>query len=284
MFCGNCGANNPEGSSVCGSCGAALTPEESSGGSIMDKVSGNKKLIGIIAAAVAAVAVIAVAVVIIVMIMGGKGPKGVAKKYIEASLKENGGKDLVALIPSAYKDDLIEAAENLEKEADLVQEVNDYLEDRQENYSDCFGDKAKVKVEVRKVKDWKNSDIKDLQKSLDEAKMDVEIQEGADVDLKITVEGDEKETFKPTVSVVKIDGKWYVNNWYSVNSQLESLKSIKELNEANQKSYEESKKLAKENGWDFNEEAPKPLKIELDQDAFRVYVWREAYDYADWNA
>ena len=231
MLCSNCGAYNQDGTGVCSSCGAALTPEASSGSvgqAAVDKVAvgaaavdgvavdkavtaeaagDNKRMIGIIAVCVAAV--VAIAVVVILIMALGSSPKSVAKKFIMASMDPKGGKDLVALMPKEAIEEIMDE-EGYDNKSEMIRDANDSLENLTDEYTEYFGKNYKVKVEVRKVTEWKNSQIKEYNKELDDEKIDMTIQAGADVELKVTVTGkNEKETYKPTVSVFKVGGRWY---------------------------------------------------------------------------
>lgn len=225
MLCDNCGANNPEGASVCGSCGAALTPEEEttpaqetqevlrevqevqeSGKAPADK----NKIAGLAIVIGGAVLAIALVVWIFSLLLGGGGPEGVAVDYIKAGMKANGGKTLVNLLPGAYIEEVLDMGD-FDSKSELIREVNDALEDTHDMMEEYYG-KYKVKVEVRKVKDWKNSEINDYNERMDDRKIDLEIKDGADVELKVTINGeDDKDTSKPTVKVIKVGGKWYLD-------------------------------------------------------------------------
>ena len=214
MFCGNCGANNPEGSSVCGSCGAALTPEESSAGSIMDKVpGGNKKMVGIIAAVVAAVVVLAVvAGILFGVVIPNFGPKGAAKKFVMATLNgKGGGKTIVSMIPDELIEEALDNNDDFDTKKEMIQEIDDALEEIKDEGEDEYG-KYKVKVEVRKVSDWNKKEINAYNDRLDDLDYNMQIKDGANVKLHVTVNGkDGKDSSTMTVPMIKVGGKWYVD-------------------------------------------------------------------------
>lgn len=281
MFCGNCGANNPEGSSVCGSCGAPLAAEEESKSSenLIDKIvskipGGDKnKMIGLAVVAVVAVLVLALLIWAVVAMVGGGGAEKAATNYVKASLDAKGGKTLAGLIPDAFANALVDAADNLDDTDEILTELNDILEDYAEDYEDYFG-KMKVSIEVRKVKNWKNSDIKDYQERLDDAKIEAEIQDGADVDLKITIDGDEKETYKPdpALRMVKIKGKWYYDSSAVVIRKVNEKKEAREDYENAMEYYEKYKDDSY-----YSSEEPTLREVKMSESDYMAFIWPTAH-------
>lgn len=233
MFCGNCGANNPDDASVCGSCGAALTAEETTSENLVDKIAdkipdsitdkipdsiasklpggGKNKLVAL--GAIVGVAVVALALVIWIAsaLLGGNGPKDVAAKYVKASMSAKGGKTLVSLLPDEYITRRLDNSSEYDTRAEMIQDLNDILEDSAEDTEEYYG-KYKVKTEIRKVEDWKNSKIKEYNKKLDDRDYDLQIKDGADVKMRVTINGkDDKDSKTVTVSVIKVGNKWYMD-------------------------------------------------------------------------
>lgn len=233
MFCGNCGANNPDDASVCGSCGAVLTTEEVVSENLIEKLSdkipdaitdkipdsiasklpGGDKNKFVALGAIIGAAVVALALVIWIasMLLGGNGPKDVATKYIKASMSAKGGKTLMSLLPDEYVNRQLDNSSEYDTRAEAIRGLNDILEDNVEDAEDYYG-KYKVKAEIRKVEDWKNSKIKEYNKRLDDRDYDLQIKDGADVKLRVTINGkDDKDSKTVTVSVIKVGGKWYMD-------------------------------------------------------------------------
>ena len=137
-------------------------------------------------------------------------PESVAQQTVKATL----GFDLEAmfdLAPDQIVDDLVKAR-GFDSQEDYLEEYGEeYYADVKEDYEDYFG-KYTVKTEVLDTTDWDEDQVDDYNEELDSEGYDLEIEAGANVRVKVTVDGeDEKETVKTTVPVVQIDGKWYTS-------------------------------------------------------------------------
>ncbi len=191
MFCGNCGAQVPDGSTVCPNCGAAMAPKAQApnmnqgaqyqspqfqnpqGGFPNQGVpagnapkKGNGKLIGIIAACVVVVALI---IFCVVKFAGGSGPKG---SYTDGSTvitfsgnkmtyyEMEMGMGMEMTVDYKIKKDKIEIdPESLEFSDQTIEYFEDFfgydeddIEDMIEEYVDDMEDETTVKFKYDKKK------------------------------------------------------------------------------------------------------------------------------------
>ena len=187
MFCGNCGAQVPDGSAVCPNCGAAMAPKSQApgmnqsaqyqnsqfqnpqggfqaqgapAGKAPSKING--KLIGII---VACVAVVAVLIFLVTKLFGGSGLKGAytdgstivkfekgrmiyTESGMEMSFKYTTKKDQIIVDPES-----MELSDNFwEVMADSLGIDEDDLEDTLEEYAD-YSDEMEALYEAYKDDD-----------------------------------------------------------------------------------------------------------------------------------
>lgn len=217
MFCGKCGSNIPEGAAVCPACGNPTGVAPVQGGSPkkgFDLGSVNK---GLIAAIIGVVVIIAL--VIVLLSSCGGSPEKTVENYIDASFNGTGEDvydasnieaffDLLVKEGEWDKDDLEDVRENI---IDSFDERND---DNRDDFEDEYGEDWSIDVEITKTKELKNSDLKDYEEILEEYyDIEVDIEEGYTVKVKITIEGedgDDKE--RGEFTVLKINGKWVLTN------------------------------------------------------------------------
>lgn len=202
MYCGNCGAQNPDGAVHCGNCGAALNPAPT-----VDAATSKKhRTIGI-AAIAGAVAVVAVIVLLIVLLSGGgnSGPKAAARDFVETMLSGKMNK-LADMIPD-------ELLTGVAKEQGLTKsEARDQLAKGLDQLSGIGGILQLVEFKIGEA-DVESMDRDDLKRVKDAySKYDVKVKDGKTVELELTMEYlGEKQTETMDVPTVKIGGDWYVD-------------------------------------------------------------------------
>lgn len=207
MFCGNCGAQNPDGATFCAQCGAPLSNQQTTSPVGSTAVAANKnKIIGMAAVGVVALVVL----IVIISIFSGRGANSTAEKLMTATFKGD-GEGIVELIPDgvieAYGDQrnlsskdarsaLAVYFENTFKGASGIANTGDIKVS-----ADAVGDKeysASQKQSI--VNDYKNIGV-----NIKDAKLVL-------VDVTIKYGGEELETKKPIeVPLVKVGGSWYVD-------------------------------------------------------------------------
>lgn len=220
MFCGNCGAQNPDGAAVCANCGAPLNggaqpaakgtnPIETFKNMEPDK---RNKIIGIAAIALAVIVV----VILLIVIFSGRSAESTAKKYVENTLDmdADGILDLIA-------DERIEAyaeEEDLSKR-EARREMLEDLEDDFEEYEDFYKKISDVKVEVEVEDEYNSREIREAAESFEDY-YDVEINIKDMQDLNVTVQftykRDDYEIDFP-LTVYKVGGSWYITGYYAGN-------------------------------------------------------------------
>lgn len=198
MFCGKCGAKNPDDAVVCGQCGARIgeakalparvtLPSPARGGK-------NHRLIGI-----AAVAVIAVVLVIVLLSGGSKGYETPVKEFIDGAMKGN----VEAMINVIPEDALSSSFKNeLNTMADFGETIKRYY----------YGDvKIKHSISFTDTEDIKGDDLSELKEDYLDY-YDLKVKAAKDVYVNLTISVDGEETSQPMViPVVKIGGKWYID-------------------------------------------------------------------------
>lgn len=229
MFCGKCGAQNEDGATFCKECGAPLTadaptPAQTPAGQSDQNVTvaGKKlpvnrnQLVGIIAIAAAAIVVI----IIIASLMGGGG-KSVAVKYVKALFKGD-GKTIVNLMPKEYVEEMCDR-QDVDKD-ELIENFNDALEDMIDDLDDEY-DKWSVTVKATKTKDLSDSKIEDLEDKYDSYfDVDLDIKAAQEITLELTAKADgDEDTTKVKLTVIKVDGKWYVDYFSYINMSVDNI-------------------------------------------------------------
>lgn len=161
-------------------------------------------------------ALVAAVLVVFVIILGcmaaGSGYKGTVKKYFRSRYSKHGGKTYYTL--TLPNDGITELKDNDDWQ-ELVEDYNDDIEDRMDDW-----DKKPRFRKISRVKDMKNSELKDAEKyfyhaaeicEADIDEEDIEVKKGYAVTYKYkNTEGDNEKT---TVYVVKLKGEgWKVMN------------------------------------------------------------------------
>ena len=117
----------------------------------------------------------------------------------------------------AYLDLSIESGELDEDEVDdvkdeLIDDLDSTCEWLQDGCEEQYGKDWDYEVEVTKVKDLKNSDLRSFENSINGDDSDLEVTEGVAVTVKVTVTGDEDDDFeKYTFNFYKVDGEWIMD-------------------------------------------------------------------------
>ena len=203
MFCGKCGNNIPDGAVVCPACGAPT-------GAAPGAKKPNKNLI----AGIVGVVVVIALVIVLISSCGGGSPESMAEDLADAIFSGSGEDVWDAVNMDAYLDLLVESGMLDEDEADdakddIIGELDNMCEQRQDSCEKRFGKDWDYEVEVTKVKDLKNSDLRSFENMINGDDSDLEVTEGVAVTVKVTVTGDEDDDFeKYTIEFYKVDGEW----------------------------------------------------------------------------
>ena len=208
MFCGKCGASVPDGAVVCPACGAPTGAAPTPGSK-----KPSKKLI----AGIVGVVVLIALVIVLISFCGGGSPESMAEDYFDALFSGTGEDMWDAVNMDAFMDLLIEAGEIDEDDADdakddIIGELDNMCEQRQDSCEKRFGKDWDYEVEVTKVKDLKNSDLRSFENFINGDDTDFEVTEGVAVTVKVTLTGDEDDFVeKFTIIFYKVDGEWIVH-------------------------------------------------------------------------
>ena len=218
MYCKNCGKPNNDGDQFCQYCGAPINEQdapvaenlgfEAEAPAPRKKLS-KKTLIGICAGAAAAV-VLAVVLILVFSLGGSNSPEGVVQKYIKASQNRN----LEDMISACYPDDLLE--KQLKKHDMTRSEYKRALKEAQEEYDD-YSDEEDLKYSW-KIIDSETLDKDDLKTlneryrdEFDTSKRYISEARELTIEIKYTDEDGEEYEHEAELTVVKIDGKWYIS-------------------------------------------------------------------------
>ena len=155
-------------------------------------------------------AVLLVFVITLGVMAAGSGYKGTVKKYFRSRCSKHGGKTYYTL---TLPDEGIAELKDNDQWQELVEDYNDDLEDRMNDW-----DKKPRFRKISRVKDMKNSELKDAEKyffsaaevcDADIDEEDIEVRKGYAVTYKYkNTEGDNEKT---TIYVVKLKGEgWKV--------------------------------------------------------------------------
>ena len=208
MFCGKCGNNVPDGAVVCPACGAPTGAAPAPGAK-----KPNKNLI----AGIVGVVVVIALVIVLISSCGGGSPESMAEDFVDAMFSGNGEDVWDAVNMDTYLDLSVESGEIDEDEADdvkdeLIDEIDSTCESLQDGCEEQYGKDWDYKVEVTKVKDLKNSDLRDFERYINGDDTDFEVTEGVAVSLKVSVSGDDdNEVLRPVFEFYKVDGEWIMD-------------------------------------------------------------------------
>ena len=208
MFCGKCGNNVPDGAVVCPACGAPTGAAPAPGAK-----KPNKNLI----AGIVGVVVVIALVIVLISSCGGGSPESMAEDFMDALFSGNGEDMWDAVNMDAYLDLSIESGELDEDDADdtkdeLIELYDSLCESMQDNCEERFGKDWDYEIEVTKIKDLKNSDLRSFESYINGDDSDYEVTEGVSVSLKVSISGnDDNEVLRPTFEFYKVDGDWIMD-------------------------------------------------------------------------
>ena len=210
-FCANCGAQIEAGSNAAKATKASApqsTPTHTSNVQLDAPAKGDgfiaqnkNKLIG------AGIAVVAVILIfsIVSSIISGWGYKGPIKNYYKAVNKESGKTYMKT------KPEFICEAEDKDED-----DYDDLMEEELESIGDIVGKNPKIEYEILEKTEIPEKRLENLTDSYneiyeDELDDECEITDGYEVLLKVTCKGSrEKKESYDVVTVLKIDGDWYI--------------------------------------------------------------------------
>lgn len=209
MYCGKCGAKNPEDASYCSACGAPLNkaavPPTNDRESVPEKhLAGKRNRIIIIVAALASVLVLAI---VLITVLGGGSYKSTIKKYIDATF-EGDGTAVLALIP----DEVVEAiCDNygLSREA-VTEDYSSRLQLFIKGFDYEF-EKWDYSFDILNVEDYSKKDLESLCEHY-EAFYDLTIDAAKTVTIEFSIKanGEKKPANSFDMVVIKIGRSWYL--------------------------------------------------------------------------
>ena len=224
MYCKNCGKFMNDDDLFCPNCGAANSaqpaPQPDDLGYDEPAPAPRKKLnlskkamIGIIAGAAAAV-VLAVVLILVFTLGGSNSPEGVVRKFVKAYQNYNLSDMIDALYPdevlsAVLKDNDMTKSEYKRKIKEAQEEIDERMEDLDE---DELPEKYTVKVvdsealdkdDLKELNEWYKNQFGTSKKYISEARELTVCTKSEDEDWD---DADESE-----ITVVKINGKWYIS-------------------------------------------------------------------------
>ena len=214
MFCGACGAKNPDGAAFCQSCGAPLREMQAEavpqGGSAADSIQSSQrnKMIGIAAVAVAAIVVVFLAF----NLLGGRGYESTVTKFLDASL-DGDAETIISLLPDEMVDQALEELGYHPSDRDeAVEELNAALQSAAGSLKEALGDNLKVSYNVVSAEDLSASKLLELRQSYSVYDIDVDGAKEVDVEMTVTATAlDLSGPYTLTVPVVQVGRSWYLD-------------------------------------------------------------------------
>lgn len=214
MFCGACGAKNPDGAAFCQSCGAPLREMQAEavpqGGGAADSIQSSQrnKMIGIAAVAAAAIVVVFLAV----NLLGGRGYESTVTKFLDASL-DGDAETIISLLPDEMVDQALEELGYHPSDRDeAVEELNAALQSAAGSLKEALGDNLKVSYNVVSAEDLSASKLLELRQSYSVYDIDVDGAKEVDVEMTVTATAlDLSGTYTLTVPVVQVGRSWYLD-------------------------------------------------------------------------
>lgn len=214
MFCGACGAKNPDGAAFCQSCGAPLREMQAEavpqGGSAADSIQSSQrnKMIGIAAVAAAAIVVVFLAV----NLLGGRGYESTVTKFLDATL-DGDAETIISLLPDKMVDQALEELGYHPSDRDqAVEELDAALRSAAGSLKEALGDNLKVSYNVVSAEDLSASKLLELRQSYSVYDIDVDGAKEVDVEMTVTATAlDLSGTYTLTVPVVQVGRSWYLD-------------------------------------------------------------------------
>lgn len=214
MFCGACGAKNPDGAAFCQSCGAPLREMQAEavpqGGSAADSIQSSQrnKMIGIAVVAAAAIVVVFLAF----NLLGGRGYESTVTKFLDASL-DGDAETIISLLPDEMVDQALEELGYHPSDRDeAVEELNAALQSAAGSLKEALGDNLKVSYNVVSAEDLSASELLELRQSYSVYDIDVDGAKEVDVEMTVTATAlDLSGTYTLTVPVVQVGRSWYLD-------------------------------------------------------------------------
>lgn len=214
MFCGACGAKNPDGAAFCQSCGAPLREMQAEavpqGGSAADSIQSSQrnKMIGIAAVAAAAIVVVFLAV----NLLGGRGYESTVTKFLDATL-DGDAETIISLLPDKMVDQALEELGYHPSDRDqAVEELDAALQSAAGSLKEALGDNLKVSYNVVSAEDLSASKLLELRQSYSVYDIDVDGAKEVDVEMTVTATAlDLSGTYTLTVPVVQVGRSWYLD-------------------------------------------------------------------------
>ena len=214
-ICPTCGNQLNDEAVFCAACGnpvpASVEAAPQAGGfepaAVQNPGGNTKKLIAIIAAAAAVV------VLIVVLCTTVFSSNAAAKRTVKSYVKALNNKDSKQIVKLSCPEPLLEYAEDeFDEDAD---DLADDLDEVFDEFDDAFDDDWKFSCEIKKVKDMKKGDFKDLKEDYED-EYDMEITDAKEVKVKMTIEADgEEESDTIEATVYKYKGKWYIDRYFA---------------------------------------------------------------------
>ncbi len=156
-------------------------------------------------------------VIVLISSCGGGSPESMAEDFVDALYGGNGEDLWDAVNMDAYLDLSIESGDLDEDDVDDEKdEVIGYCDSMCEWVQDAceeqYGKDWDYEIEVTKVKDLKNSDLRSFENNINDEDSDFEVTEGVSVTVKVTVTGDEDhDSQKYIFEFYKVDGEWIMD-------------------------------------------------------------------------
>ncbi len=213
-FCEKCGTELADDVQFCENCGQPVVaaspadPATSKMPTFLQKLLSDKKMLGM---AIGAVAAVIVVIILLVVLFGGSPYKKALNNYFD--LMKGEISDVKALAPDSFWAEV-------KDEFDVTSgDVKDHLKDSYKVLAEAleeeYGKNIKIKWEVTSEEKLDKDDLGDIKDELKD-KYGInkkEITEACELELHTETKGSEDEDENDAeLTVVKIDGKWYIYN------------------------------------------------------------------------
>lgn len=213
MFCGKCGAKNPDNAEFCVECGALIgTAHKNPGGqatasSYPVQTNQRNRTIGI-----AAVAVLAVIVVLLIIVLfGGRSYKATVTKFMDATFKAD-AKAMLSIIPDEMVDYMLdETGYDRSDMKDILDELGEGLQDELDYISWYLDDEDWTSsYKITGVEDVSAKKLREIKADYEE--YDIKVSAAKNVEVTTTLQTKDTE-YSNTVEVpiIKIGRSWYLD-------------------------------------------------------------------------